>query len=66
MLNNRMDIDQRFKYRDLRYDRCKEASREGKNWLLAEMIEVTGMDRKTIIPYVSKRPVRQARASDVV
>ena len=61
MPSNRMDIDQRFNYLDIQYDRYKEANRKEKSRLLAEMIEVTGMNRKTIIRHMRKRPVRQTR-----
>ena len=61
MPNNRMNIDQRYNYLSIQYDRYKKADRKEKSRLLAEMIKVTGMNRKTIVRHMGKRPVRRTR-----
>jgi len=61
MPSSRMNIEQRFNYLDIQYDRYKEASRKERSRLLDEMIEVTGMARKAIIRHMRKRPIRKTR-----
>ena len=61
MPNKRMSIDQRFNYLGIQYDRYKEAKRKEKGELLTEMVEVTGLARKTVIRHMRKRPIRRRR-----
>ena len=59
MPNKRMSIDHRFKYLDIQYDRYKKAKRQEKSKLLNEMVEITGLNRKTVIRHMRKRPIRR-------
>lgn len=61
MPKKRMGIDQRFNYLGIQYDRYREAKRKEKSELLTEMVEVTGLDRKTVIRHMRKRPIRRRR-----
>jgi len=61
MPNKRMSIDQRFNYLGIQYDRYKEAKRKEKSALLTEMVEITGLARKTVIRHMRKHPMRRKR-----
>ena len=45
----KMTLDERWKYLRMRKKRYAEASREGWSRLLTEMEEITGMHRKSLI-----------------
>ena len=61
MPNQRMSIDERFNYLAIQYDRYIVADRAEQSALLDEMEKVTGLDRKTLIRHMRKRPRRDPR-----
>ena len=61
MPNQRMSIDERFNYLAIQYDRYLVGDRRERSGLLNEMVEVTGLDRKTLIRRMRRRPRRERR-----
>ena len=58
----RMTIDERYKYLRIQQKRYRKADRSERGRMLDEMGEVTGLDRKTLIRHMRKRTVqRQVR-----
>ena len=57
-----MDINERYNYLSIQYDRYKECTtRKEKSALLSETVEVAELDRKTVIRHFRKRPQRKKR-----
>ena len=56
-----MSIDERFNYLAIQYDRYIVADRAERSRLLDEMVQVTGLDRKTVIRRMRRRPRREHR-----
>lgn len=56
-----MSIDERFNYLAIQYDRYLVGDRKERSALLNEMVEVTGLDRKSVIRHMRKRPRREQR-----
>lgn len=61
MPNQKMNIDERFNYLAIQYDRYIVADQVERSALLTEMRDVTGLDRKTLIRHMRKRPRRKQR-----
>ena len=62
MPNKRMSIDARFAYLSIKYDHYhKCTTRKEKSVVLTEIVEVTGLDRKSAIRHMQKPPKRKAR-----
>jgi hypothetical protein len=61
MPNKNMSIDERFNYLAIQYNRYIVAGGKERSALLDEMEAVTGMDRKTLIRHMRRRPKRKAR-----
>jgi hypothetical protein len=58
---DKMDIDERFKYLRIMRKRYGAAHREERGRLLDEMEQVTGLDRKTLVRRMRTPPERKAR-----
>lgn len=55
---DRMTIDERFKYLRIQYPRYQKADRKERSRMLDEMEKITGLDRKTLIRHMAR--TRQA------
>jgi hypothetical protein len=56
---DRMTIDERYKYLRIRSEAYATASRQERGRLLDEMEQVTGLDRKTLIRHMSRRGIER-------
>jgi hypothetical protein len=61
MSEEKMSIDERYKYLRMMQNRYKEASREEKKQLLTEMIAITGMHRKSLTRLMNGYILRKKR-----
>jgi hypothetical protein len=60
-VDEKMSVDERYKYLRMMQRRYKEADREGKSELLEEMEAVTGQHRKHLIRQMNGQIERRAR-----
>jgi hypothetical protein len=61
MPNKNMSIHERYKYLAIQYDRYLVSGRRARGSLLDEMEAVTGLNRKTLVRHMRRRPKRQRR-----
>jgi hypothetical protein len=60
---DKMTIDERYKYLRITQKRYVRASRKERSQMLDEMEQVTGLDRKTLIRHMKRRKIeRKARS----
>ena len=59
--DDRMTIDERYKYLRIKRDAYEKASRKRRGALLDEMAQVTGLHRKSLIRLMRRCPTRQPR-----
>lgn len=58
---DKMTIDERFKYLRMQKKRYVQMSRKERTQILDEMEQVTGLDRKTLIRHMNGNPTRKPR-----
>jgi len=55
----RMTIDERYKYLRIKQKRYREASRTERSQMLDEMEQVTGLQRKTLIRHMGRKKIER-------